>query len=132
MKRLVLDASVVLKWFTADGERHLEAARSLRAEYEAGRLTVIAPRLLWTELLEATARATGWPSDRLVRVAAEIDRLGFELRDPPVTELAGWVARGLTGAEAAYAAVASADELSLVTDDERLLRLAATVARPLA
>lgn len=131
MRRLVLDASVVLKWFTADGERHLEAARALRGEYEAGTLTVVAPRLLWTELLGATAQATRWPEDRLVRVAAELDRLGFELRDPPVTELAAWVARGLTGAEAAYAAVAAADELPLITDDERLLRIAGAVAQPL-
>lgn len=131
MRRLVLDASVVLKWFASDGERHLDAAHALRNEYERGLLIVVAPRILPMELLAATATMTAWPGERLARVAEELDRLDFDLREPPTSELARWLGRGLTGPDAAYAAVASAGDVPLISDDEELLRMAAPVARPL-
>jgi hypothetical protein len=40
VNELVLDASVVLKWFHHASERRGEQARSLRAEYERGELLV--------------------------------------------------------------------------------------------
>ena len=46
MTEAVLDASVILKWFRGEGERHLAAARSLRAAFEAGEPLVFAPPLL--------------------------------------------------------------------------------------
>lgn len=125
MRRVVVDASVVLAWFTsARGP-----ARSLRAEYEQGLLTLVAPRALPLEILEATARSTDWPASRLAKLAAELDRLGLELRDPPTSELASWLARGLGGADAAYAALASGLDIPLVTMDEELLRRASPVAQ---
>jgi len=124
MRRLVVDSGVILGWFTsATGP-----ARSLRAEYERGELTIVAPRSLPLEILGATARATGWPADHLAKIAAELDRLGLELQDPPATELAAWLARGLGGSDAAYAALASALDIPLVTTDEQLLRTARIVA----
>ena len=47
MREAVLDASVVLKWFRETGEHNVEAARGLRAEFEAGRLIALAPPLLF-------------------------------------------------------------------------------------
>jgi len=101
----------------------------LRAEYEQGLLTLVAPRALPLEILEATARSTDWPASRLAKLAAELDRLGLELRDPPTSELASWLARGLGGADAAYAALASGLNIPLVTMDEELLRRASPVAQ---
>ena len=125
MRRVVVDASVVLAWFTsATG-----AARPLRAEYEQGLLTLVAPRALPLEILEATVRSTDWPASRLAKLAAELDRLGLELRDPPTSELASWLSRGLGGADAAYAALASGLDIPLVTMDEELLRRASPVAQ---
>ena len=125
MRRVVVDASVVLAWFTsARGP-----VRSLRAEYEQGLLTLVAPRALPLEILEATARSTDWPASRLAKLAAELDRLGLEVRDPPTAELASWLARGLGGADAAYAALASGLDIPLFTLDEELLRMASPVAQ---
>ena len=56
-------------------------------------------------------------------------RLGFQMQDPPLTTLAAWIARGLPADRAAYAALAADLELPLVTDDDELRRLTATVAR---
>ena len=125
MRRVVVDASVLLAWFTsATGP-----ARSLRAEYEQGLLTLVGPRALPFEILEATARSTDWPAGRLAELATELDRLGLELRDPPSSELASWLARGLGGADAAYAALASGLDIPLVTMDDELLRRASPVAQ---
>ena len=125
MRRVVTDSAIVLGWFTeATGP-----ARDLRVEYEHGRLTIVAPRSLPVEIMEATAVGTGWPADRLAALATELERLGLELRDPPSSELAAWLARGLSGTEAAYAALASALDVPLVTTDPDLLRQAAIVAQ---
>jgi predicted nucleic acid-binding protein len=125
MRRVVLDSAIVLGWFT--GARG--PAQVLRTEYEQGALAIVAPRSLHGEILEATARIPEWTADSLTSLAAELDRLGFELRDPPTSELAAWLSRGLSGPAATYAALASALALPLVTADEELLRKAATVAQ---
>jgi predicted nucleic acid-binding protein len=124
MRRVVLDASALLTWF-ADRR----AAATLRAEYEQGLLSVVAPGRLMADVLAVIARTSDWPADRLARVAAEVDRLGFEVRDPPIDELASWLAQGLTTRQATYAALASSLDLPLVTDDSELRRRARTVAR---
>lgn len=124
MRRVVLDATALLTWFSADGPHG-----SLRSEYEAGLLGVVAPRQLTTHVISALAVSGPWPADRLVRVAAEVERLGFELREPPIDEVAAWVARGLTADHAGYAALASSLDLPLITADPELLLRATSVAR---
>src|SRR5581483_8702499 len=52
----VLDASVVIKWFRAQGERHVEPARALRAAYETGELVVFTPPLLGLEIVNVAGR----------------------------------------------------------------------------
>jgi predicted nucleic acid-binding protein len=117
-----MDAGALLAWFEPDAPR-----RGLRAEYEAGALSVMAPRHLAADALALLARERGFGPDRLTAVAAELGRLGFELADPPITELARWLAKGLPADRAAYPALATAHELPLVTDDPELRRVAKTV-----
>jgi predicted nucleic acid-binding protein len=123
VRRVVIDASAFIGWFGMDGP-----GRALRDEYERGSLTVITPRVFALTVLEMAARRSGWGPDRLRRLAVQVDRVGFELHDPPPSELAAWLARGLTGHDAAHAALASALDLRLVTADSDLLRTAAPVA----
>jgi predicted nucleic acid-binding protein len=129
---VVLDASVVLKWFRADGERRLRPARSLRAEFEAGRLIVFAPPLLRLEIVNVAGRRWGWAESALVDLAAALDELGFELVEPELARVAHWTARGLTAYDAAYVAVAEAERARLVTDDELIVVVAGDVATALA
>lgn len=128
MRRVVLDASVLLGWFTRHGPPQPEA-RALRAEYDAGTLMVVVPPILFADVLETLSRATGWPASKLARLAQDLEALGFEVRTPAGSELARWIGLGLTGSEAAYAAVASELDLPLATTDERLLRIASPVTR---
>jgi len=125
MRRVVVDSGLILAWFTGAAG----PARVLRAEYERGDVTLVAPRMLVPEILEAVARATDWRAKRLTALADELDRLGLELRDPPSSELAGQLARGIGAGDAAYAALASSLGIPLETQDEELLKSASTVAR---
>jgi predicted nucleic acid-binding protein len=132
LTEVVLDASVVLKWFHSDGERHLEPARSLRSAFEAGELLVFAPPLLGLEILNVAGRRWRWIESDLVELALALNELGFELIEPELSRVAYWTARGLTAYDAAYVAVAEANKAPLVTDDDRIVAVADEVATALA
>ncbi len=120
MKRLVVDAATLLAWFGHDG-----AGREMRAEYEAGQLTVLAPRTIVADAIALLASRPGWTADRLERAATELLRLGLELHEPPVSELARYVAAGLPADRAAYPALAASLDLRLATADTRIRQVAA-------
>jgi predicted nucleic acid-binding protein len=128
----VLDASVVLKWFHRAGERHVEQARSLRAEYERGELFVRAPALLRLEVINVAGQRWLLRQRPLARLTLALDQLGFELVEPELARVARWTARGLSAYDAAYVAVAEAAGVALVTDDDLVLEVAAGIAEPLS
>ncbi len=128
MREIVLDASVVLKWFRSENERHLDAARSLRAAFEAGELLVFAPPLLRLEIVNAAGRRWRWDEASLADLATALDELGFQLQEPELGRVARWTARGLTAYDAAYVALAEAEGLELITDDDLIAASAPHVA----
>lgn len=132
MIEAVLDASVVIKWFRVQGERHVEPARALRAAFEAGELFVSAPSLLRLEIVNVAGRRWRWNEAALVDLAAALDDLGFELIEPNVARVAHWTALGLTAYDAAYVAIAEALGTWLVTDDDLIVEIATGIAQPLA
>jgi predicted nucleic acid-binding protein len=131
VREVVVDASVVLKWFHREGERHVEAARDLRTQFQAGELRVLAPTLLWLELINVAARRWRWPGARLEHLAEALPNLGFELREPELATVAVWAARGLTAYDAAYVAVAERAGTQLISDDEEIVRTAPELATAL-
>jgi len=128
----VLDASVVLKWFHSEGEENVEAGRRLRKRFEAGELRVLAPPLLWLEVLNVAARRWRWTEDQLKRLATSLPELGFELLEPELPDIARWSARGLTAYDAAYVAAAEQTGVELITDDAEIVRVAPELAVALA
>jgi predicted nucleic acid-binding protein len=132
LNEAVLDASVVLKWFRGDGERYADAARALRAQFESGHLRVAAPRLLCLEIVNVAGRRWHWDADRLRRLAAGLDEIGFEWVEPELERVAHWTARGLTAYDAAYVSVAETSATPLVTDDDLIVSVADEVATALS
>ena len=122
MRHAVLDPEAFLEWFAAGG-------RAMRAEYEEGGLTVHVPRIFPTHLLEAVTRDRTRPPERLVRLAGEIERIGFVLADAPTELVAAWLGRGLTALQAPYAALAESLEIPLVAGSPDLRRRAAPVTK---
>ncbi len=79
MSEAGLEASVVLKWFHSEGEGHVDVTRHLRAQFEDGELRVLAPLLLWLELLNVARRRWTWPQSQLKELAVTLAQLGFEV-----------------------------------------------------
>ncbi|HWP28749.1 MAG TPA: type II toxin-antitoxin system VapC family toxin [Chloroflexota bacterium] len=131
MSEVVLDASVLIKWFRAQGERHREAALALYGQFARGALLVVVPPLLFLELLNVAARRWGWEIERLERFAADLGRIGLVVRQPTLGRVAHWCGQGLTAYDACYVALAEERRTVVVTDDERLLAVAGGLARPL-
>jgi predicted nucleic acid-binding protein len=131
LREVVLDAAVVLKWFNRGGEVHAEAAGALRGDFEAGELRVIAPLLLWLEIINVAARRWRWDSSQLEALAASLSELGFELVEPEPEAIARWAGRGLTAYDAAYVAVAEETGVAVITDDAQICRLATGLSVPL-
>jgi predicted nucleic acid-binding protein len=131
MTEAVLDASVVLKWFRVEGERNVEQARVLRAAFEAGELIVLAPPLLYLEIVNVAGRRWHWAETSLVDLAVALEDLGFDLREPELSRVARWTAQGLTSYDAAYVALAEREGIQLITDDDSMVRAAAGIATAL-
>ncbi len=132
MNELVLDASVLLKWFKQENEADLEAARALESQYARGELFITVPPLLFIELLNVAARRWSWTSADLAALAETIGALGFRVMQPPLVRIAHWASMGLTAYDACYVALAEERRVQLVTADERILAIAKHVAQPLA
>lgn len=132
MTEAVLDASVVIKWFQSDNERDVTAARSLRAGFQAGTLTVFAPPLLLLEIVNVAGRRWRWERDALIELAHALDGLPFDLRQPALAGISEWTARGLSAYDACYVALAQTEAVSLITEDELILKKAPEIARSLA
>ncbi|MBS1861695.1 MAG: type II toxin-antitoxin system VapC family toxin [Actinobacteria bacterium] len=132
MTEAVLDASVVLKWFRTEGERHREEALALRRSFEAGELTVFAPPLLWLEIVNVAARRWGWSARQLDGLAAQLPALSFVMLEPVLAGVSRWAAAGLSAYDATYVAAAEEAGVPLITDDAGILTVAADLVSPLA
>lgn len=130
-EEVVLDASVILKWFRTGEERHFGAARSLRTRFEAGELAVIVPSLLCLEIVNVAGRRWRWTEGPLVDLAVALDELGFEFAEPDLERVASWTARGLSAYDAAYVALAEARTITLITDDDLIVSKAGDIAAAL-
>jgi predicted nucleic acid-binding protein len=122
MKRVVLDASVVLNWFLPDEEEGQMALEFLE-KHLAGEIQLVAPSLLEYEVLNGLLYAgkRGRIKEDIIRKAAEgLAGLGIELKpsSPRVLKFAG--AFGISIYDSAYLAVAEAEGCPLITADDRL------------
>ena len=131
MNELVLDASVVLKWFVGTSEAGHAQARAVRADYEAGRLLVVVPSLMFLEILNIAGRRWAWDEPELLELSGALDHLRFDVAEPELQSVATWTARGLTAYDSAYVALAEERSTHLLTDDRQILEAAMELARPL-
>jgi predicted nucleic acid-binding protein len=128
---IVLDASVVLKWFAPPSKRKIDEAREIRRSYGVGETIITVPSLLFLELLNVAGRRWGWNEEALTQFASALGELEFEIGEAELASIAFWTARGLTAYDAAYVALAEARGVPLVTDDDTILSLAPNVATTL-
>lgn len=132
MRTVVLDASIVLKWFARGEVRGRRHARRLRRDHERGAISVFVPPLLFLESVNVAARGWRWGEEALLDLVDALRGLLLDVREPELETVAVWAARGLSAYDAAYVALAETLSLNLVTDDELIIEVAPQVAIPLA
>jgi predicted nucleic acid-binding protein len=93
---------------------------------------VLAPPLLFLELVDVAARRWGWEQSELVELVELVATLRFEVVEPDLPQVARWAGRGLTAYDASYIALAEAEAATLVTEDEVIVATAPRVTRSLS
>lgn len=125
MTPLLVDTSVVVKWFHERGERDVTAARALLRAHQVGVIEAHILDLAIYELGNVLVRALGWAA---ADVAAQLDDLQIILGDPLTLEPVAWHAaaslaeeHSLSFYDAAWAAVAGHLGIVLVSADQQLV-----------
>jgi predicted nucleic acid-binding protein len=123
---LILDTSVVLKWFLEKGEADVAKARRLRQDFLSGRCVLGAPDLMLVEVANAlTAGHRASPQDVSEAIASILD-IGIELFELQLPALVKAVeiasASGSAVYDSYFLAVAIESGGLLVTADESFVR----------
>jgi len=122
---LLVDTSVLIKWFHGEGESELAEARSIREAAAAGEVHARIIDLALYEMGNVLLRGFGWGASD---VADQIDDL-IVICGPPLAMAAAWLrqaaalgaAHRLTFYDAAWAAAAESLGIALVSSDTQLL-----------
>jgi predicted nucleic acid-binding protein len=124
VRRLLLDTSVLIKWFHAEGEAELAEARSLRSAHVNGDLDVHMIDLALYEIGNVLVRALSWdPLD----VADQLDDL-LAIVGPPLMVSPDWLRQAallahqhnLSFYDASWAAASAELKVPLVSADRKL------------
>ena len=125
MNHLLIDTSVLIKWFHREGEDELAAAHALRQAHASGELSAHILDLATYEVGNVLTRALRWqPAD----VADQLDDL-HTILGPPLLMTADWLryaaslahAHRLSFYDASWAATAAKLSMPLVSADRQLL-----------
>lgn len=125
MIRLLIDTSVLVKWFHSEGETELAEARALRTAHVAGELRAHIVDLALYELGNVLVRSLHWTSrdvadqldDLLATCGVPLAVTPWWLRDAAALA----VEHGLSFYDAVWAAAARGLQVPLVSADRQLL-----------
>ena len=125
MTTLLVDTSVLVKWFHSEGEPELAEARSIRDATRVGEIKALVIDLALYEMGNVLLRALRWSGSD---VADQLEDLVI-ICGPPLAMAADWLRRAaelgashqLTFYDAAWAAAAEGLDVALVSVDAQLL-----------
>lgn len=123
-KKIVVDASVVAKWFLE--EKFSDKALKLRNDYVRGLITIAAPSLLEYEVLNALKYSKLYTADELREIGVSLNKYGFEIYEleGKLKELTIKISmeNNVTIYDASYVALAKHLNTKLYTADQELAR----------
>jgi len=121
--KIVVDASVVVKWFVE--EKYSKEALIIRDSFTEGLVDIVAPPLLYFDVLNALKYSGAFGEDELKKIACILEDYQFTVYDlkgvyaERVVEIA--MRKGITIYDASYVALALIEGVDLYTADEKLL-----------
>ena len=124
MSRLLIDTSVLIKWFHAEGEAELAEARALRSAHLNGDLDIHMIDLALYEIGNVLVRVLSWDP---VAVADQLDDL-VAIVGPPLVISPAWLRQAallahqynLSFYDASWAAASAELKVPLVSADRKL------------
>lgn len=132
MTEVVIDASIAIRWLEPTDTPGGAPAQSLFDEYEAGRLNIVVPPLLFLEILNVAGRRWHWAEAKLVELTTRLATMFGDVVTPDFGRVAVWTSRGLSAYDASYVALAEERGVPLITDDREMVALAPDIARPVS
>jgi len=122
MRAVVVDTSVVVKWFSR--EKDDEAARRLRGDLIGERVLVMAPDLLLYELANALRFHPRFSAEDVAAAVDSVIDLGIRLIPAPACPMREAAETAfktkITAYDAVFASLAAAESIPLITADEKL------------
>ena len=122
----VLDASVAVKWFSADPEPERAHALDLRARRIKGKCRLIVPEFFLLEVMNALRKQREFAESDVAEALAALENLHFEVYHTTwdllrKTNAISW-SYGAAVYDAAYVALAETVGFPLVTADDALVK----------
>ena len=125
MTNVLIDTSVLIKWFHSDGESELESARALRSAHISGEIDARILDLALYEVGNVLTRSLHWQAED---VADQLDDVQAIL-GPPLAMSSAWLRRAaeladvhtLSFYDASWSAAAVELGIPLVSADRRLI-----------
>ena len=123
MKNYVVDTSVILQWFHKKGELHTEEAQRLLDDFIANKIKIIIPDVLALELLNATVKGKGLPTEKAITALNSLFEMPIEITEIslPVLEISSKLMElyNLASYDAYFLALAQYEGYKLISDDQK-------------
>lgn len=122
---VVLDASVIIKWFKDEDEEYVDSALLAQEKKMLGVLEIIVPDLLFLEVLNAFLTKPGFTIEDITAIKESLVKMNMNVITPG-SELLGKtiniaVKNSLTFYDALYIATADMYDAILYTEDKKIL-----------
>lgn len=122
---VVLDASVVIKWFKEKDEDYVVSALAIQEKKRLGSIEIIVPDLLFLEVLNAFLAKPGFTLEDLAAIKESLIKMNMKIVYPGSKLLGETIdiaaKNSLTFYGALYIATAGANDAVLYTEDMEIL-----------
>lgn len=125
MNQLVLDSSVIIKWFSSDKEEHFETAKNLFLAAVERRIEIYVPELLIYEISNVLLKSKKLAPEEIKKSISHLRKLNLHIitlnrqLEQRMIEYAGKF--NLTSYDAVYLALSDMLQINLISCDKDLL-----------